>query len=302
MRYFAVPILERGDFFNESVFEAQDEYTDEMITEALFDSYCDGPIFEAVTKSDKTTIKNITNHVRRPVRNILEDEQVHFCEAKYIFPLLMGCLEAALTVFRVRALNRGKPSFLVDKDAVANLDVDNIANLDIANMIHFTKVPYTGGAKVLRIANIIRSGYFAGTRLIGGIRQLFVARSYQTVGLAFFKKRDVNGTMEQLNEQCSDILNGYKLVAVPINKNIASLFQRIKAYKTGTFNFFAYLIIVDKGMPNNIDKEQNDVADAIEEVEKEDRNKNNSDVKEESVLDETYEEEVIDIFDENLDY
>lgn len=281
--------------YNESVFDEQDKYSAELVTEALFNSYCDGPIYETVDRRDKDDVKRVTSEVRGSVERMLEDNDVQFCKARRIFPLLMAWLHYGTVTGNLDQIVNGTQVIVPNDMSPLGISVE--------------RQPMDAASKAFKIADTIRAAYFAGTRLIGGIKQLFVARSYQTVCLAFFQKNEVDSMMKKLNDECAGKLDDYKLVAIPINKNIASLFQRIKSYSKGNFNFYTYLILVDKEKPGDIDKEQNTVTSALKEVAKEikkkngdkDKSKSKGDgVKKESALNDT-DDEYTDIFDESVE-
>ena len=51
----------------ESVDDAQDRFTESAIDNAIFESYCDGPYFEAVAKENKSEIKAIVKKIKKQI-------------------------------------------------------------------------------------------------------------------------------------------------------------------------------------------------------------------------------------------
>ena len=325
-----------SDFISESTFTEQEEYTDEAITEAVFNSYLEGPIFEAVNRSDKKPIKAITNKCRNHVESVLVDKGFYYCKARRIFPLIMSSVHFGTVIKDVNLLRNGKGKFTLDgvekvdtgeiigqlkeaipeiKDSIIGafgqdgyvkikegwdslgIDKSMVPQTVAVPKIGYEVTPLTTGAKVFKIVDAIRAAYFGGTRLVGAVKEFVVSRAWQTVCLAFIPKKQLDATIQEMNDKCKEELGEYKFIAIPINRNIATLIDRVRALKSKNLNFFAYLIVVDKNMPAGVDKEQEKIDSALKEVVKEGDEKVSKgkaakkSVKTESVTDESVDNE-----------
>lgn len=63
-------ILENATIVQKTADQMQEEYTEDAIAEAVFSSYADGPIYEAVDKANKAEIKGIAKKIRKELCKI----------------------------------------------------------------------------------------------------------------------------------------------------------------------------------------------------------------------------------------
>lgn len=75
----------------------QNDFMENAITEALLQSLENGPIFEAVERSDKNEVKKIVNKVRGKIASKLNDNGVKFYKVNKILSILRNTLLGGIT-------------------------------------------------------------------------------------------------------------------------------------------------------------------------------------------------------------
>jgi hypothetical protein len=83
-------MLENCTVSGKSTMELQNEYTENAIDEAIYNSYCNGPIFEAVEHSDKEEIKKIIETLRPKVEKFASSDNIKFYKPYKIIRLIFN--------------------------------------------------------------------------------------------------------------------------------------------------------------------------------------------------------------------
>lgn len=84
--------LQKATVVTETVEQRQEQYAEEVMNEALLKAYDDGPIFEAVKRSDKNDVKKIVGSLRGKIKSDLEDDHVKFYKPNLVARCLFGWL------------------------------------------------------------------------------------------------------------------------------------------------------------------------------------------------------------------
>lgn len=92
-----IEFLESCNIVEKSTERKQQEFAESAIDDALLESYENGPIFEAVDRSDKKEVKKIVSSIRKSIKDNLRDQNVTFYHPKLIIRLLTGIIPVAQT-------------------------------------------------------------------------------------------------------------------------------------------------------------------------------------------------------------
>ena len=237
--------IDLDDIFDEQdIYEAQDSFTEMVISEAIFDSYLNGPIFEKVSRSDKETVKQKANTLRPKIEQFCKDNSLPFCKAHRVEAMLRSVIGFALGI--VGAIHTGTNAF----------------NAALSGAYS------SKGAEVTNLASAAVSGGFLGWNsvpLVLNIFTLIKTRSWQILGVTFFT--GMNGeqekeTIEALNKQYQKELNGYKIIPFYICPGVAGLFNKDSwkplknmFMKDDNKKVHACMLIVDKEVPSEVKKD-----------------------------------------------
>jgi hypothetical protein len=159
----------------------QEEYLDNLILEA----YENGPIFEAVNKSDKDTIKKIVINVRKKIRDLIEDQHITFYPTNKFSRIIIAAISGAVNGMVNGAVTGGGAG------ALGGMVIGGASG--------------AGGAAL--------SGTFWSTRL------------WQIVGMVYVEDGNIQTLTKHLNEKLNEELGDYKLLPIKVLPDIADLFR-----------------------------------------------------------------------------
>lgn len=220
-------LIENAVIVEKSADEMQEEYTESVMWEALYESYIDGPMFEAVDKSNKGEIKAIIKKNRNAIYSFMKDESVTFYKPSYFLRTLvgLGLLVGGLTTYAS----------------------------GVTGGINAAKAAYAAGGSMVAAASgdaaTAAGGYLAASAGASNLNSLNVAwRKYiwQIVGVVHVNPNRISKLMTSLNDKFKEELGEYKLIPVKTSK---SFYDALKT-KFGWNNDLAvYTIIIDDEMP-----------------------------------------------------
>lgn len=83
-------VLENAKVVEKSEEELQKEYTESVLENALLEAYENGPIFEAVDRSDKKEVKKIVGSLRSKVASFLKENKISFYKPQLVIRALLA--------------------------------------------------------------------------------------------------------------------------------------------------------------------------------------------------------------------
>lgn len=95
-------VLENSTVVEKSKEDLQKEYTESVLENALLESYENGPIFEAVERSDKKEVKKIVGSLRSKVGSFLKEDKISFYKPQLIIRALLAPDAALYQVWTTR--------------------------------------------------------------------------------------------------------------------------------------------------------------------------------------------------------
>lgn len=94
-------VLAGATVVHESVEDQQYAYVENAVAEAILEAYDNGPIFEAVDRSDKNTVKKIVKELRTKLKSALDKDKIDFRNTKAITTILANAgLGAGMNAIR----------------------------------------------------------------------------------------------------------------------------------------------------------------------------------------------------------
>lgn len=172
---------------------------EEFTNKAIIESYENGPIFEAVQRSDKKAVKKIVNNLRDKLEDRLEEDGVRF------------------------------------------------------------KVPRVWVEIIGSVLSPIRLGRTVAT--------IWTKRLWQILGICYVEEGNITKLCDDLTKEFKEELGDYKIIYSMTIATLADMFRKKFNWKNDKN---VYLLIVDKKLPNEINKMQEDIADAIKAARAED--------------------------------
>lgn len=88
--YDIMGILEKCKVSGKTASQRQAEFTEAAIDDAVYESYCSGPLFEAVDRADKEKVKSIINTIRPKIEKFTFDDRVEFYKPSKWIRLIMS--------------------------------------------------------------------------------------------------------------------------------------------------------------------------------------------------------------------
>lgn len=95
-------MLKRVDVVQKTQQERQQEFTENAMSEAMLAAYEDGPIFEAVSRSDKHDVKKIVHKVRNKIYSWLGENDVKYYKAHKILTILFDGARSTQLIWSTR--------------------------------------------------------------------------------------------------------------------------------------------------------------------------------------------------------
>lgn len=182
----AVEMLSHVNVISESVDDMQERFTEEAICNAILESYENGPLFEAVDRSDKKDVKEIVKNLRNKVSSKLKSDGVSF---------------------------RGPNTW-------ANLFGAAVGTGIAAGGAAVAATSY-GIVPVLLGLHISKKGVGAVAKHLS---KIFSYRLWQMLGICYIEDGNADDMAKRLNEEFKDELGEYKILPVSIKPNIADVF------------------------------------------------------------------------------
>lgn len=225
-----VEVLENASVITKTPEELQMEFTESYLENALLESYEDGPIFEAVDRSDKDAVKDIVRKLRPKVEKTLKSDNVEFYKPN----LVARCIISPLAATAVAAIAAGAAT-VAGGPAVGN----------------------AVGSVVSSVGSTV-----SGTNVGAGLKQVLSNRLWQVLGVVHASHGDNLDIAKRLTEEFKDELGDYKILTA---KAIPAIYDMFKGKFGWKNNLEAYFLIVDKKLPSEIKEFQKEVADAAKE-------------------------------------
>lgn len=193
----------------ERIDREQAEYTENAIGQALLEAFENGPIFEAVDRSDKKEVKSIVSKIRGSIASKLKEEDVSYYKPNIAARIIFSALPAGVELAGKAALGKLQPSI-------------------------------GGGVSVTDAAE---TGVKAGANAIS---VFWKERLWQILGVCHLESGNISGVVKMLNEEYKDDLGSYKILAAKTNATIHDLFKTKFGWKNHKNTYF---LLVDKKLP-----------------------------------------------------
>ena len=223
-------VLAGATVVHESVEDQQYAYIENAVAEAILEAYDNGPIFEAVDRSDKNTVKKIVKELRTKLKSALDKDKIDFRNTKAITTILANAgLSAGINGIR---------------GAAVGAQLGGAAGA-------------VGGA----IGGAIQGA--AGGALSASL-SFWNTRMWQIVGVMNIEDANVKEVFDDLNEKFKDDLGDYKLLYVKTIGNVFDLFRKKFGWKNHRNTYF---VLVDKKVPSEIKKMQEEISNELKEKE-----------------------------------
>ena len=103
--------------------------------------------------------------------------------------------------------------------------------------------------------------------LVKDIKGLITTRAYQILGICAIEPNEINKLISKLNNTFANELNGYKIIPIFVQPEVAGLINYIKTDPYGIEKMF--MLIIDKPeskSKKSIEKDQNKIADDINKI------------------------------------
>lgn len=215
----------------DKVSKAQDAYLENAIDQAILEAFENGPIFEAVDRSDKKEVKAIVSKIRGTIASKLKEEDVSYYKPNIAARIIMSALPAAVgTIAKVKT-----PEFINNQ-------------MDAGGLAKKTKV---NGAD-------ITSGVLAGG--VSAIQVFWKERLWQILGVCHLEAGNISSVVKTLNEEYKEDLGSYKILAAKTNTTIHDLFKTKFGWKNHKNTYF---LLVDKKLPAELKEFQTAVDKAM---------------------------------------
>lgn len=209
---------------------AQEDFVEDALDAAFVESYEAGPMFEAVDRSDKATVKKITKSIRGKVKASVKDENYDFRECKAV--------ARAITSFAAGAIGAGGGT------AIGNAATRAMTGLS---------TPLKAG-----VASIVGSAAVGG--VISVIASFWKERMWQIIGICNIESGNVSTLTKKLNEEFKEDLEGYKILAVKFPAGIIDVFKKKFGWKN---HKNTYMLLVDKKLPTEL-KEMKEIKESVD--------------------------------------
>lgn len=95
-------IIRRADVVEISKEQKQKEFTENAINEAMLMAYEDGPLFEAVDRSDKNAVKKIVRHIRTKIDTWMADNDISYYKPSRVLTILFDATKSSIMVWNTR--------------------------------------------------------------------------------------------------------------------------------------------------------------------------------------------------------
>lgn len=207
----------------ERIDREQAEYVENAIDQALLEAFENGPIFEAVDRSDKKEVKSIVSKIRGSIASKLKEEDVSYYKPNIVARIIFSMIPAGAELASKAALGKLQPSI--------------------------------GGGVNVNDA--------AGTAVKAGSSAISVfwkERLWQILGVCHLESGNISDVVKMLNEEYKDDLGNYKILAAKTNATIHDLFKTKFGWKNHKNTYF---LLVDKKLPAELKEFQTAVDKAI---------------------------------------
>jgi hypothetical protein len=220
-----------AEIVDDKVYDEQAEFTENALTDALYESVINGPLFEKVDRTDKEAVKNIVKTIGPKVGKFVKQEKtVVYKPYKFVLKLLTGA------------------GLLAASGAIST--AAGVANMAAAGI---------NVAKGAAIATGAIEGAASGA-IATSISQCWSQHAWQFIGTIGCEKADIQTFVDSINKEFAEDLGEYRILYVSTTPNLADLFRTKFNWKN--HNQF-YLLLVDKKLPKEITKGIKDTDKAL---------------------------------------
>ena len=230
-------ILSEATVIHKTEEELQNEYTESMVEnaigEAILEAYENGPIFEAVKRSDKKNVKDITKSLRGKIPKDLKDKHISFYKPSVLARIL---------------------------GAAAGVTLGGIGST-AGTIVAATGHPIIGGAIA---ATTVAAGSVSQANLPAALQQIWTTRLWQVIGICHMEEGNIGEVTKMLTEKYKDELGEYKILYV---KAIPALLDALKTKFNWKNSKGAYFLLVDRTIPKDIKEFQDTFKKVVEEKE-----------------------------------
>lgn len=230
-------ILSEATVIHKTEEELQNEYTESMVEnaigEAILEAYENGPIFEAVKRSDKSSVKSITKSLRGKVPADLKEKGISFYKPSVLARILGGAAGVTLGTIGTAA----------------------------ATAVTATGHPLAGAAIG---AASVAGGAISTANAPAALQQIWSTRLWQVIGICHMETGNINEVTSMLTEKYKDELGEYKILSV---KAIPAILDILKTKFGWKNSKKAYFLLVDKTIPKDIKEFQDTFEKAVKEKE-----------------------------------
>ena len=86
--YEIMQMLSEATVVHETIEDQQNEFTENAIAQAILESYENGPIFEAVERSDKKNVKEIVKKMRKSLKESCKEDGIYYRDASALASII----------------------------------------------------------------------------------------------------------------------------------------------------------------------------------------------------------------------
>lgn len=94
--YEIMEALANATLIHEDIDKKQDEFVESAIEQAILEAYENGPIFEAVDRSDKDAVKKIVKNIRSKIKENLDKDKIYYRNVNVIATIIAGAVGGAI--------------------------------------------------------------------------------------------------------------------------------------------------------------------------------------------------------------
>lgn len=256
-------MMQHTEVIEESVEDRQMHFTEDAINNAILESLENGPLFEKVDRSDKIEVKAIVAKLRGKVNQELAADTVFFRVPNLWANIIAGAAFVAIgggaVGFGIKAAGKGAIGGVVTGAgkivSAASSGVSSAASAAATSAVKgAASGAIIGATGAATVSTAIKE-------LTKTVNNMIATRMWQILGICHIEDKTIDTITANLQEKFKDELGEYKILAVKVVPTIADQFRMKFGWKN---NLKTYMLLVDKKLPSEIKKAQEDLSKEIE--------------------------------------
>ena len=229
-----IEMLENAEVVDEDIDYLQQEYIESVIDEQLLIAYENGPVFESVSRSDKSEVKSIVRKIRPKIEDEMDEKKITFYKSNILARFLSGI-----------ALKAG--AFVADAALIANAGKFVKKGAKLAKKSGQLTAAALGLSAVDAAINGVDSA--GEMSIVAAFKQVWHTRMWQVLGICITEEGNIKDIADDLTKKYADELGEYKVLYSKIKPTIVDMFRTKFGWKNVGKT---YLLIVDKKIPQEV--------------------------------------------------